>query len=108
MKMMNDEITLIRTTQTENDMGDVINIEERNVVLCEVESVTRNEFYNAAKVDMQPEIVFVINRYDYEGQSELEYEGELYDVIRSYKPNERHNPAPMDIDRLELVCKGAD
>lgn len=106
--MMNDEITLIRTTQTENDMGDVINIEERNVVLCEVESVTRNEFYNAAKVDMQPEIVFVINRYDYEGQSELEYEGNLYDVIRSYKPSNRNNPTPMDIDRLELVCKGAD
>lgn len=105
---MNDEIVLIKTTQTENDMGDVIDVQEKSVVLCEVESVTRNEFYNAAKVDMQPEIVFVINRYDYEGQSELEYEGNLYDVIRSYKPNHRNNPTPMDIDRLELVCKGAD
>lgn len=105
---MNDEIVLIKTTQTENDMGDVIDVQEKSVVLCEVESVTRNEFYNAAKVDMQPEIVFVINRYDYEGQSELEYEGNLYDVIRSYKPNNRNNPTPMDIDRLELVCKGAD
>lgn len=106
--MMNDELTLIKKTQTENEMGDVIDDLKRNVVLCEVESVTRNEFYNAAKVDMQPEIVFVINRHDYSGESEVEYEGELYDVIRSYKPNARHNPTPMDIDRLELVCKGAD
>lgn len=106
--MMNDELTLIKTTQTENDMGDVIDSQERITVLCEVESVTRNEFYNAAKVDMQPEIVFVINRYDYNGESEVEYEGQLYDVIRSYKPNNRNNPTPMDIDRLELVCKGAD
>jgi len=105
---MNDELTLIKTTQTENEMGDVIDIQERNNVLCEVESVTRNEFYSAAKVDMQPEIVFVINRYDYSGESEVEYEGVLYDVIRSYKPNNRNNPTPMDIDRLELVCKGAD
>src|SRR5690625_5381577 len=103
--MMNDEITLIKTTQTTNDMGDVIDIQERTTVLCEVESITRNEFYHAAKIDMQPEIMFVINRYDYSGESEVEYEGKLYDVIRSYKPNHRNNPQPMDIDRLELVCK---
>lgn len=106
--MMNEELTLILTTQTENDMGDVIDTQERTDILCEVESVTRNEFYNAAKVDMQPEMVFVINRYDYSGESEVEYEGQLYDVIRSYKPNNRNNPSPMDIDRLELICKGAD
>src|SRR5690625_1409065 len=106
--MMNDKLVLIKTIQTENEMGDVIDLQERNPVLCEVESVTRNEFYNAARVEMQPEIVFIVNRYDYSGESEVEYEGQLYDVIRSYKPNNRNNPKPMDIDRLELVCKGAD
>lgn len=103
--MMNDEINLITTITSENAIGDVVTEQIKTNILCEVESVTRSEFYNAAKIDMQPEIVFIVNRYDYEGQSEIEYENKLYDVIRSYKPN---NQKGMDIDRLELICKGAD
>ena len=106
--MMDNEITLIQITYKENDMGDKVKVEKKTDVLCEVESVTRSEFYNAAKLDLQPEVVFVVNRYDYEGQMELDYEGVRHDVIRSFKPNHRHNPTPMDIDRLELVCKRAD
>lgn len=106
--MMNDALILIKTTHTNNDMGDPIKKEERTEVLCSVESVTRSEFYSAARNKMQPELVFMINRFDYEGQSEVEFEEKLYDVIRSYQPNHNHNPNKMDIDRLELVCKGAD
>lgn len=106
--MMNDELTLIKYETRENDMGDVINDKVKTKVLCSVESVTRSEFYAGASHDLQPEIVFVINKYDYENQSEVEFEGRKYNVIRSYLPKGRHNPNPMDIDRLELVCKGAD
>lgn|SRR5690625_4038408 len=106
--MMNDEITLIEVIKGENEIGDPIETEERTTVLCEIESVTRNEFYQAAHYDMNPEIVFVINKYDYNNQTMVEFEGSLYDVIRSYEPRQRHNPTPMYIDRLELVCKGVD
>jgi len=106
--MMDDELTLIETVKTVNEMGDIIEEEKRISVLCDVESVTRSEFYTAASHDMQPEIVFVINKFDYENQSKIEYSGSKYDVIRTYKPNGKHNPTPMNIDRLELVCKGAD
>jgi len=106
--MMNEELTLIATTTDKNDIGDIINIEKRTDVLCEVESVTRSEFYHAAKIDMQPEIIFIVNKYDYEEEAEVEFKGKKYDVIRSYEPNAKRNSEPMDIDRLELVCKGAD
>jgi len=111
--MMNDELVLLRMVTVENDLGDLINQLERTPVLCSVESVTRSEFYQAAAHDMQPEIVFVINRHDYSGQAEVEFENERYEVIRSYLPNRAgagrsRNPNPMDIDRLELICKGVE
>lgn len=105
---MNDELTLIKYETRENDMGDVINDKVKTKVLCSVESVTRSEFYAGASHDLQPEIVFVVNKFDYEGQLEIEFKGNKYDIIRTYEPKGRHNPNPMDIDRLELVCKGAD
>lgn len=104
---MNEELTLIKSVQKEDEIGDIIDVYEETYVLCEVESVTRSEFYYAAKADMRPEIIFVINKYDYDGQSLVEFKDKTYDVIRSYEPSPKRNPEPMDIDRLELVCKGA-
>src|SRR5690625_7075524 len=106
--MMNVKLTLIKTIDTEIEMGDLIDEEIRSSILCSVESVTRSEYYAAAKHDMQPEIVFVINKFDYKNQSLVEYEGQKYNVMRMYEPKGRHNPTPMYIDRLELVCKGVD
>lgn len=105
---MNDELTLMKYVTSYNEMGDVINDKVETTVLCSVESVTRSEFYAGASHDLQPEIVFIVNKFDYNNELEVEFEGNKYDVIRTYLPKGNHNPNPMDIDRLELVCKGAD
>src|SRR5690625_607161 len=105
---MNDQLTRNKTIANENEMRDVINHEIRTSILCSVEAVTRSEYYAAAKHDMQPEIVFVNNKCDYKNQSLVEYEGQKDNVMRMYEPKGRHNPTPMYIDRLELVCKGVD
>src|SRR5690625_3267310 len=106
--MMNDELTLIKTIETGNEMGDVIEEEVKTTIICSVECVTRSEDYAAAKHDMQPEIVLVINKLDYDNQSLVEYDEQKYNVMRRYEPKGRHNPTRMYIDRLELVCKGVD
>lgn len=107
LEMMSDELVLIKNVEHENNMGDTVNVEGRTTILCSIESVTRSEYYAAAKHDMQPVIVFVVNKFDYDKQAEIEYEGEKYNVMRMYEPKGKNNQT-LDIDRLELVCKGAD
>lgn len=47
-------------------------------------SVYNSEFYNAAQVGLHPSIVLQLaNRADYRNEKLVEFEGELYDVIRT-------------------------
>ena len=96
------ELTLISTTYTENEMGDMIPVETRLVVLCDVQSVTRAEHYSAAANGPKPSIVFVLNKFEYEGQKDVEYEGIRYNVDRSYAP--KKSKGIDDFEDIELVC----
>lgn len=98
------ELTLINSTYTDNGIGDSIPNESKTVILCNVESVSRHEHYAAAAHELQPEIIFIVNQYDYSGEKEVEFEGVKYYVIRSYKP--RQYKGLSDFETLELVCRG--
>lgn len=42
------------------------------------------EFYNAAQAGLHPSITLILaNRADYEGETLVEFEGKMYDVIRT-------------------------
>lgn len=97
-----DELTLISTTYTENDMGDIIPVGVETVVLCGVQSVTRAEHYSAAANGLKPSIVFVLNKFEYEGQKDVVYEGGRYNVDRSYSP--KSYKGIEDFEDIELVC----
>lgn len=46
--------------------------------------VYNSEFYNAAQVGLHPSVVLQLaNRADYRDEKLVEFEGELYDVIRT-------------------------
>jgi SPP1 family predicted phage head-tail adaptor len=97
-------LTLIKLTYSENDMGDSISTEERSNILCDVVSVTRSEHYAAASHGMKPEIVFIVNQYDYNKQSMVEFEGNKYIVIRYYRP--KKSKGIDDFETVELICEG--
>lgn len=99
-----DELKLIDFTTTENEMGDVISTETFTTILCDVESVTRSEHYAAAANGMVPEVVFIVNKYDYNGQRRVEHDGKRYEVIRHFTKKKAKNISEMD--NLELVCQG--
>jgi len=99
------ELTLINTTYTENGMGDMIPIDTRLVVLCDVQSVTRAEHYSAAANGLKPSVVFVLNKFEYEGQKDVEYEGIRYNVDRSYAP--KKSKGIEDFEDIELVCSAS-
>jgi len=83
-KMYNHELTLIGEETVYDEYGIPKKEEKRTTVLCKVQSVGRNEFYGAATSGLKPEVVFIIHGYEYNGEKEVEFEGEKYRVIRTY------------------------
>ncbi len=98
------ELVLISTTHGENAIGDPVIIRTEKAVLCDVMSVTRAEYYQAAAHGLKPAIVFVINRWDYGSEKEVEFEGKRYTVQRTYLP--KQSKGIHDFETLELVCAG--
>ena len=81
----------------EDDLGNQIPVEPSTLpVLCRLQSVGRNEFYNAAANGMRPEMVFIIHALEYSGQQVVKYNGITYRVIRTYQ---------TDTEEIELTCE---
>lgn len=98
------ELTLITLKHTENNMGDSISTETELTILCNVRSVNRSEHYAAASNGMKPEITFIVNQYEYSGQSVVEFEGKRYKVIRDFRKKGSADIA--DFETTELICEG--
>lgn len=90
------ELTLISKAIVEDELGNQTEGEEveRNV-LCGIKSVGRTEFYDAAVKGLKPELIFVINQFEYEGENKVKFENNLYSIIRTYSTGEE----------LELTCE---
>jgi len=93
--MWSDIINLVAFTLAENNIGDSIKTKIERQIYCDKKSIKRTEFYQAAAVGLQPESVFEMRIIDYEGEKLLTYEGDEYNVIRSYSPS---------IETIELIC----
>ena len=60
------------------------------------QSVRQNEFYNATMIGLTPSCEFVIKRLNYNGETQLEWNNELYDIIRTIDPKNKFD--------IVLVC----
>ena len=59
-------------------------IRTRRMVYVQPRSVYNSEFYNASIVGLHPSVTLTLtNRADYEGEKVVEFEGKLYNVIRT-------------------------
>lgn len=92
----NDQITLVKENYDFDEIGNQIpSGETRNTIFCDVRSITRREFYDAAVAGLKPEIAFAIHNDEYQGEKKIEYQGITYKVIRTYT---------KDFEELELIC----
>lgn len=82
---MTDVLTLIKRTITTDTYGNELATETENTVYCEVDSITRTEFYAAANTEIQPDYKFTVFFGDYDGQMVVVYQNKRYAIYRTYR-----------------------
>lgn len=85
----------IGETKTRNSNGDIIKVPTWTNIFAEKKSIRQSEFYQAAQTDFKPEIMFEVWLHEYNGENELKYDGDVYQVLRTYSNNK---------DKIEIVC----
>ena len=90
-------IYLISLVKSEDEIGNIINSSETSKkCYAKKQSVKTNEFYSAVEVGLTPSAEFVIKRFNYAGEEELEWNNERYQVIRTIDPKNKFD--------IVLVC----
>lgn len=79
-----DVIKLISFTKTQDKNGVWRSTPTAREVMCQVDSVTRNEFFDAGRNGLNPEFRFTLFFGDYDNESVVEYKGETYAVYRTF------------------------
>lgn len=77
-------ISLISETKTKNEYGVYQTTTSSRDVFCQVNSVSRSEFFEAGRNGLNPEFKFTMFAGDYNGEKVVEYKGETYAVYRTY------------------------
>lgn len=110
---MDSVCKLIKETINGRDQfGNPIVERTEREVFCQAYSVNRSEFYSAANAGLNPQVVIRLSDYlEYDNEKLVEYEGELYSVIRTYRDRgSMHQTAfgvasPMDTNAIELTLQ---
>lgn len=80
-----DVIKLIPVTYAKDANGILRATEgEPREVMCQVDSVSRNEFFEGGRNGLNPEFVFRVFFGDYEGERLVEYRDKRYSIYRTY------------------------
>ena len=77
-------ITLLGETQTQNEFGVWVPERTSKDIFCQVNSVTRAEFFEGGRNGLNPEFRFTVFFGDYNGEREVIFKGNSYSVYRTY------------------------
>lgn len=79
-----DVCNLISTTKAQDDYGVWRDTEISREVFCQVDSVTRAEFFEGGRNGLNPQFRFTMFAADYEDEPIVEYNGKRYSVYRTF------------------------
>lgn len=96
MSEYRDILELVHKQYKPDAIGNQKARETKTTVFCAVKSIRQSEFYAAATHDLQPEIMFVIRQFEYDGQTAIDFNGKRYEVMRTYAKGH---------EALELICR---
>lgn len=77
-------ITLVKTNRAQNAVGVWTEALSCRDVFCQVDSVTRSEFFDGGRNGLNPEYRFTMFFGDYDGETLVIYNGMAYSVYRTY------------------------
>ena len=77
-------ISLLSSTRTQNAYGVWEETTQSRDVFCQVDSVTRAEFFDGGRNGLNPEYRITMFYADYNGERDLIYNGKAYSVYRTY------------------------
>lgn len=100
---MESVIYLIKVEQQQDERGVWQDTPIKRRVFCEVESVSRAEFFDAGRSGLNPTFVFRMFAGDYEGEDVVEYEGKTYGIYRTYKRNGNSYIGTLAKSRQDLL-----
>jgi hypothetical protein len=78
-------IMLLSTTKAQDAYGVWGESPTRRMVFCQVDSVTRAEFFDGGRNGLNPEYRMTMFFGDYNGEKLLSYNGQTYSVYRTYQ-----------------------
>lgn len=83
--MYNYSVILLKKEYSQDKYGNVISTETQTEVLCDIRSLTRNEYYSAQQAGLRPSFVLLLNGFEYGGESEAIFNGERFTLTRCYQ-----------------------
>ena len=87
-------IKLVSQSYTQDEIGQFVPTESETEVLPRmINSVSRDEWFNAGKSGFKAEYQITMFRFDYNGEKECELDGKRYGIYRTYE---------VDNDNIEL------
>ena len=100
-------IYLIDEKIIEDDVGNILSSSiSSKKKYAKKQSVRSNEFYNAVKVGITPTIEFVMKRFDYNSEQEVDWNHKRYSVIRTADPNNKFDIVLICTEKLGVNKDG--
>ena len=81
-----DVITLLSVTRYQDDYGVWQETRVERDVFCQVDSVTRAEFFDGGRNGLNPQFRFTVFAADYNDETTAVYKGKAYGIYRTYQP----------------------
>lgn len=99
-------VTLIHTTFAEDSLGQHVPVETLRTVFCSVDSISRAEFYDAARAGLKPEYRITMFAPEYDREESLILNGVRYGIVRTYQ--NRNETIELYVERLTGDLNGED
>ena len=96
---MNDIIELISFKNEVNQVGNTIKSKTYKRIFANKKSITQNEFYQAERVGLKPQLRFEVYSIEYGNELLAKYKEVEYKIIRTYKTS---------ADKIELILDGVE
>lgn len=81
---MDSVIYLVEETLAQDAYGVFQRTETERKVFCKVNSIGSREWFDGGRNGLNPELQFIVFRYDYDGEKIVKYLNNYYTIYRTY------------------------